>query len=162
MFGAVLAGSRSMTKILIAIVAACGGSTVGSPTTAVVPPAAVPTPSDPPIRVTVEPKVELADSNHLTEFQIRRLLGHYSTIDGKAGFVLDRTVDPPRVQLDGDPYVKVLGVNPSVRCCVEYNAGNFWVRIDNDTGAIVEFQGDPQHEGVRVIRDADAAPLQLP
>jgi hypothetical protein len=111
--------------------------------------------------VTVEPKVEMADSTHMTEFQKRRLLGHYSTIDGKTGFVLDRTVDPPRARLDGDPYVKILAVEPSVRCCVEYRAGGFWVRIDKDSGSIVQFQGAQQTDSVRVIRDADAVPLKL-
>ncbi len=161
-----------MTKLslLLLALAACGGSS-GSAPAAVAPaplPVAAPAPApalapDPAtVRVTIEPRVDVADSSHPTEFQQRRLLGHYSTIDGKTGFVLDRTVDPPRMRLDGDPYIKILAVRSSVRCCIEYAAGNFWVRIDKDSGAIVEFQGELQRDSVRVVRDADAQPLPLP
>jgi hypothetical protein len=108
------------------------------------------------------PPVAAAPARDRTAFQRRRLLGHYATLDGKTGFVLDRTVDPPRARLDSDSIVRVLAVQPSVRCCVEYRGGNFWVRVDKDSGAIVQFQGERQTEGVRVVRDGDADPLVLP
>jgi len=99
----------------------------------------------------------------VTTFQIKRLLGHYATLDGKTGFVLDRTVDPPRLRIDGDPYVKNLDVRPSIRCCVEYAASGLWMRVDKETGAVMEFTGPLQTErSVRVVRDADAAPLPEP
>jgi hypothetical protein len=43
--------------------------------------------------------IEVADGNHLTGFQIRRLIGHYTTLDGRSGFILDRFADPPRARL---------------------------------------------------------------
>ncbi len=161
-----------MTKLALSllVLTACGGSAGSAPPPAAPAPVPVAAPAPAPpiasdpttVRVTIEPRVEVADSNSLTEFQKRRLLGHYSTIDGKTGFVLDRTVDPPRVRVDGDRYVKNLAERPSVRCCVEYAAGDFWVRVDKDSGAIVEFQGALQRDAVRVIRDADAQPLPMP
>jgi hypothetical protein len=149
-----------MTKLslLLLAFAACGSAP--APVAPATPPVAAPDPTT--VRLTIEPKFEVADSSHPTELQQRRLLGHYSTIDGKTGFVLDRTVDPPRMRLDGDPYIKILGVRPSVRCCIEYTAGNFWVRIDKDSGEIVEFEGELQRDPVRVVRDADAQPLPMP
>jgi hypothetical protein len=99
----------------------------------------------------------------VTTFQMRQLLGHYTTLDGKTGFVLDRTVDPPRARMDGDPYVKNLEVRPSIHCCVEYAAAGLWMRVDKDTGAVLEFVGSLQGaRPVRVIRDADAVPLSTP
>ena len=109
------------------------------------------------------PRVEVSNGVRVTTFQRRQLLGHYSTLDGKTGFVLDRTVDPPRLRFDGDPYVKNLDVRPSLHCCVEYAAGGLWMRVDKDTGAVVEFTGPLQTDrSVRVIRDADAEPLPTP
>ncbi len=123
-------------------------------------------PTVPTAVVNAEPNVmpnHVANGVGVTTFQLRQLLGHYTTLDGKTGFVLDRTVDPPRARIDGDPYVKNLDVRPSIRCCVEYAAGGLWMRVDKDSGAILEFQGSLQRDrSVRVIRDADAAPLPTP
>jgi hypothetical protein len=91
----------------------------------------------------VAPQVEVSRGVRVTTFQIRQLLGHYTTLDGKTGLVLDRTVNPPRARIDGDVYVKNLDVRPSLRCCIEYGP----------------LQTD---RAVRVIRDADAEPLPVP
>ena len=172
---------RAAALLLAGVATSCGGSSPPPalpPTPVAAAPGAATQPTAPPAAqvtqdrdgtpafhvtgtVTLEPKAEVADGAHPTDFQKRRLVGHYSTIDGKTGFVLDRTVDPPRARLDGDPYVKVLAVQPSVRCCVEYQAGGIWLRVDKESGAIVQFQGAAQADSVRVIRDADAEPLQL-
>jgi hypothetical protein len=119
---------------------------------------AAPTPTTP-----TSPTVEVSRGVRVTTFQRRQLLGHYATLDGKTGFVLDRTVDPPRARIDGDLYVKNLDIRPSLRCCVEYAAGSLWLRVDKETGAVLEFVGPLQTErSVRVIRDADAEPLPVP
>jgi hypothetical protein len=108
------------------------------------------------------PTTEVFNGVRVTTFQRRQLLGHYSTLDGKTGFVLDRTVTPPRVRFDGDPYVKNLDIRPSLRCCIDYAAGGVWMRVDKETGTIMEFSGPLQERSVRVMRDADAAPLPTP
>jgi hypothetical protein len=106
-------------------------------------------------------KPDVADSQHLTSFQKRSLLGHYSTEDGRSGFILDRTSDPPKARLDGDKAAQTLAKQPSVRCCVELVSPDrrIWLRVDKESGDVVLFQGPSQHEGVPVLRDADADQL---
>lgn len=105
---------------------------------------------------------EVADGQHLTEFQKRRLLGHYSTEDGKSGFILDRTVDPPKARLDGDATVRTLSKQGSVSGAYELISDDkkIWLRIAEESGEVLLFQGPKQTEGVRVVRDADAAQLK--
>ena len=105
---------------------------------------------------------EVADGKHLTEFQKSRLLGHYSTEDGKSGFVLDRTVDPPKARLDGDPTVRPLSKQGSVSGAYELVSADkkIWLRLDESSGEVLLFQGPKQTEGVRIIRDADAEQLK--
>jgi len=105
---------------------------------------------------------EVADGQHLTEFQKSRLLGHYSTEDGKSGFVLDRTVDPPKARLDGDATVRTLSKRGSVSGAYELISDDkkIWLRIAEEGGEVLLFQGPKQTEGVRVVRDADAAQLK--
>ena len=104
---------------------------------------------------------EVADGEHLTDFQKSRLIGHYSTIDGKTGFVLDRTVDPPKARLDGDGTVHELARQGSVHGTFELvsDEGKIWLRVDAQSGEILLFDGPQQTEGVDVIRDADAKRL---
>jgi hypothetical protein len=105
--------------------------------------------------------IEVADGNHLTGFQIRRLIGHYTTLDGRSGFILDRFADPPRARLDGDPTVRTLSRRGSVRGAYELISEDktIWLRIDEETGDVLLFQGPQQRQGVRVQRDADASGL---
>jgi hypothetical protein len=90
-----------------------------------------------------------------------RLLGHYAPKDGGTGFVLDRSVEPPRFRLDGTDQTWTLRrqttragsfelVNPD---------GQLWLRVDEASGEVALFDGPEQAEGVAVTRDADGAPL---
>ncbi len=102
-----------------------------------------------------------ADGEHLTEFQKSRLLGHYSTMDGTTGFVLDRTDRPYLARLDGTEVVLRLEEQRGPRETREYTAKDpqFWVRVDAD-GTVLLFDGPAQREGVEVTRDANADPLR--
>ena len=104
---------------------------------------------------------EVADGQHLTEFQKARLIGHYSTIDGKTGFVLDRTIDPPKARLDGDGTVHRLAREGSVHGAFELVSDDrkIWLRVDEESGEVLLFDGPQQTSGVDVIRDADAKRL---
>lgn len=108
------------------------------------------------------PKEEVADGEHLTEFQLSALLGHYSTQDGRTGFVLDRTVEPPRARLDGDEKVRKLTRRGSVDGAFELISDDkaIWLRIDEASGDVLLFQGPQETEGVGVVRDADAERLE--
>ncbi|MFO0634244.1 MAG: hypothetical protein U0168_15460 [Nannocystaceae bacterium] len=70
------------------------------------------------------PPSEIADGQHLTEFQRAALLGHYSSYDGSSGFVLDRTAEPARARVDGDPTVHTLSREPSVAGAYELRSGD--------------------------------------
>ena len=105
---------------------------------------------------------EIADGAHLTEFQTRRLLGHYSTRDGTSGFILDRTVDPPLVKLDGAPQIRSLNREGSVTGTYVLRSADreVWLRIDDASGDVRLFDGPAQTQGVDVVRDADARRLK--
>ena len=105
---------------------------------------------------------EVADGKHLTDYQVQQLLGHYSTENGRTGFVLDRTVDPPLARLDGDPAVRSLTRRGSVTGAFELISDDqtIWLRIDEESGRVLLFDGPQQTEGVRVVRDADAQRLE--
>lgn len=106
---------------------------------------------------------EKADSKHLTDFQKSRLIGHYSTEDGKSGFVIDLSDEnAPKARLDGDTAVKVLKKRGSVSGAYELVSDDhkFWVRMNAESGDVMLFQGPKQHEGVDVVRDADADQLK--
>jgi hypothetical protein len=162
---------------------ACGGGTSATPNTqadakakvdaptAPEPLAAAPTPalapapvaerSSDPIEVRVRFREETADGAHRTEFQSSRLVGHYSTPNGKIGFILDRTSDPPRIRLDGDAYVLVLTPRQASRGWLEFVASNIWLRIDEESGRILSFSAPGMKDASYVIRDADAKPLAM-
>jgi hypothetical protein len=110
-----------------------------------------------------DPPQEVATGNTLTDFQKRRLLGHYSTMDGASGFILDRTVSPWRGKLDGvTKTVTLTESNTPHRGEKEYTSDDrsIWIRVDTESGEVLLFQGPKQHEGVRIQRDADAAQLK--
>jgi hypothetical protein len=123
------------------------------------PPPLATTRSSEPLDVRVRFHEEVADSTHPTEFQSSRLVGHYSTPNGKVGFVLDRTADPPKIRLDGDRYVLVLSPRQASKGWLELVASNIWIRIDEGTGRILSFSGPGMQDSSSVVRDADARPL---
>lgn len=104
---------------------------------------------------------EVATGNEPTQFQRSRLIGHYSTLDGKSGFILDRGNDAVKAKLDGSSDVKVLKANGGPHDTTEYRSddGSIWLRVDQ-RGEVLLFQGPSQKEGVEIVRDADAEPLQ--
>jgi hypothetical protein len=115
--------------------------------------------SSDPMEVKVRFHQDVADGTHVTEFQSSRLIGHYSTPNGKVGFVLDRTSDPPKIRLDGDGYILVLSSRQASKGWLEYVASNIWIRIDEETGRILSFSGPGMKDASFVMRDADAKPL---
>jgi hypothetical protein len=162
---------RSNLSFALTLVIACGGGAAHAPpppsapgqslqagavATTGVPPAQ---PSPGPLEVTVKLTTEVADSTHPTEFQRARLVGHYSTPNGKIGFILDRTSEPTRIRFDGSQYVLELTAQRASRGALEYVAANVWMRIDEQTGHVVLFQGPSMKEAGPVVRDADARPL---
>jgi hypothetical protein len=104
---------------------------------------------------------EIATGNTLTEFQKKRLLGHYSTHDGASGFILDRTGKPFLAKLDGIDKVVELSESYGPYNTKEYRSADksVWLRID-ESGRVVSFQGPKQINGVDVVRDADANRLR--
>jgi len=92
----------------------------------------------------------------LTDFQRSRLLGHYSTLDGRRGFVLDRLAEPAKVRLDGETAVQTLKERYSQWTWLDYlNAdGRIEIRTKQDSGEVVRLNGTD------VVRDADARPLR--
>lgn len=105
---------------------------------------------------------ELADGSQPTEFQVQRLVGHYATLDGKSGFIFDRSTDPPLVLRDGDPFALRVAVATNRRCCWDYTAAGMTVRVERSTGRITWFADDAHPGGAPVVRDADAEPLPPP
>lgn len=103
---------------------------------------------------------EVANGKEPTTFQRSRSLGHYSTLDGKFGVTLDRRTDVVKARLDGSNDVKVLAASGGPHGTTEYRSddGNIWLRVD-EHGSVLLFQGPEQKEGVEVVHDADAEPL---
>ncbi|WP_394847125.1 serine/threonine protein kinase [Pendulispora brunnea] len=92
----------------------------------------------------------------LTDFQKSRLLGHYSTYDGRRGFVLDRLGEPVKVRLDGESTVHSLKERYSQWTWLDYISedGKIEIRTKQDTGEVVKLNY------ADVVRDADARPLR--
>jgi hypothetical protein len=105
---------------------------------------------------------ELTDGTTPTEFQKRRLVGHYSTLDGGSGFILDRGTSPFLAKLDGGKAMPLEESHGPYQT-KEYRSADhsIWVRIGED-GDVLLFQGPNQHEGARIVRDADANSLRSP
>ncbi len=104
---------------------------------------------------------EVATGNEPTEFQKSKMIGHYSTLDGATGFVIDRTRDPIVVRLDGTAVNEPLVFEGARLESIDYQSPSkkVWLRVRKESGDVMLFQGPKEHEGVRVIRDADAKTL---
>lgn len=104
---------------------------------------------------------EVASGKEPTEFQKSRLIGHYSTLDGTSGFILDRTRDPWVARLDGTTQNEPLVWQGALTETTDYVSPDhkIWIRVAKESGTVMLFQGPNQHEGVRITRDADAKSL---
>lgn len=92
----------------------------------------------------------------------RLLLGHFSTPDGRDGFVLDRTGQPWLVRRDGTTEVIAIFESNRSSDWIEYRGGDIWLRVYGEgwnAGRIL-YDGPNHTEGVDVIRDADAPRLR--
>ncbi len=158
-----------VSLVVVLVLAGCNGSSTSAPTASPAAPAAPATPATAtplaPVAVLPPPpdrhREEIASGSGLTRFQRERLLGHYSTEDGRSGFILDRTVSPWKARLDGSNDVLILSQKrPGAYQTTEYlsEPHRLWIRVGED-GEVQLMQGPTQHEGVNVIRDAGANPL---
>ena len=104
---------------------------------------------------------EVATGKEPTEFQKSRMIGHYSTLDGATGFVVDRTQDPIVVRLDGTKENEPLVWHGALHESIDYQSPDkkVWLRVRKESGDVMLFQGPKEQEGVRVTRDADAKSL---
>jgi hypothetical protein len=112
-------------------------------------------------KTAAEKEPEVATGKQPTEFQKSRQIGHYSTLDGTSGFILDRTQDPWIARLDGTDANEPLVWHGAKHESTDYISPNHkvWLRVAKESGTVMLFQGPNQHEGVRVTRDADAKSL---
>jgi hypothetical protein len=82
-------------------------------------------------------------------------------VDGSAGFVLDRTTTPPRLQRDGADRVLELESRDADgrQALLElvHEGADVWLQVRGPTR--VRYQGPGQHRGRRAIRDGNAQPL---
>jgi hypothetical protein len=104
---------------------------------------------------------EVATGKEPTAFQKSKMIGHYSTIDGATGFIIDRTQDPIVVRLDGTTENEPLIWHGAKHESIDYQSPSkkVWLRVGKESGDVMLFQGPKEHEGVRVTRDADAKSL---
>ena len=104
---------------------------------------------------------EVATGKEPTEFQKSKLIGHYSTLDGTSGFILDRTQDPWVARLDGTNENEPLVWQGAKHESTDYVSPNHkvWLRVAKESGEVMLFQGPKEKEGVRVTRDANAKSL---
>lgn len=144
--------SRWILALAAGACAACGGAPQGGSSTP---------DKETTVKLADRLQSETATGSTLTEFQKKRLLGHYSTHDGATGVILDRTVTPHRAKLDGVDKVVTLEESHGPYSTKEYRSTDppMWFRIGED-GDVQLFQGPKQTSGVRVVRDADANPLK--
>lgn len=104
---------------------------------------------------------EVASGKEPTEFQKSKLIGHYSTLDGTSGFILDRTQDPWVARLDGTETNEPLVWQGAHHDATDYVSPSkkVWIRVRKESGDVLLFQGPGQKEGVSVTRDANAKSL---
>ena len=104
---------------------------------------------------------EVATGKEPTEFQKSKLIGHYSTLDGTSGFILDRTEDPWVARLDGTETNEPLVWHGAHHDATDYQSPSkkVWIRVRKESGDVLLFQGPGQKEGVGVTRDANAKSL---
>jgi hypothetical protein len=88
-------------------------------------------------------------------------IGHYSTVNGLAGFVLDRLGTPVKLRMDGSDEILALAAEYGSGDAVSLRRDDGWsiLRID-DRGDLTMFTEAFRH-GVRVIRDQVAQPLAI-
>ena len=88
-------------------------------------------------------------------------IGHYSSVNGLAGFVLDRLGTPIKLRLDGSEEIWALAVVPAPLNAVSLKRddGSYVLRID-DRGNITFFDAT-FFNGVKVARDQDAQSLAI-
>jgi hypothetical protein len=89
-------------------------------------------------------------------------IGHYSTRDGMAGFVLDRLGEPVKLRFDGSEEIFALSKEPASLgdLSLRDDNGGYVLRINN-RGGITLFRPGVR-DGAGVIRDQDAQPLAIP
>jgi hypothetical protein len=89
-------------------------------------------------------------------------IGHYSTRDGMAGFVLDRLGETVKLRFDGSEEVFALSKEPAPLGALSLRDDNGWyvLRI-NTSGGITLFRPGFR-DGAGVVRDQDAKPLDIP
>ncbi len=87
-------------------------------------------------------------------------LGHYTTIDMKDGFVLDRTGSPWLLKRDGSG--AVVELHPDGESEYRSPDRSVWLRTYSEgwNGGRILYDGPDQHEGIDVMRDASACPLR--
>jgi uncharacterized protein DUF4908 len=88
-------------------------------------------------------------------------IGHYSSANGLAGFVLDRLGTPIKVRLDGSDEILALTAEPTGRDAVSLKRddGRYLLRIEADGG--MTLFAAAFRDGVKVIRDQSAEPLTI-
>lgn len=89
-------------------------------------------------------------------------IGHYSTRDGMAGFVLDRLGDTVKLRFDGSEEIFALSKEPASlgALSLREDNGGYVLRINNGGGITLFRPGF--RDGAGVIRDQDAKPLEIP
>jgi len=89
-------------------------------------------------------------------------IGHYSTRDGLAGFVLDRLGETVKVRFDGSEEIFALSKEPAPLGALSLrdDNGGYVLRITT-RGGITLFRPGVR-DGADVIRDQDAEPLAIP
>ena len=81
--------------------------------------------------ITVTENREVTSGNEPTRFQAQRLVGHYSTTDGKSGVIVDRRGAVVKAKLDGQNEVKPLKASGGPHGTTEHRSddGSIWLRI---------------------------------
>src|SRR5215470_3299842 len=104
--------------------------------------------------------ISLVSIGHAAETGPPLRIGHYSSANGLAGFVLDRLGTPIKLRLDGSEEIWALTVEPAPfeAVSLKRDDGLYAMRIDA-RGNITLFTG--ASTSVRVIRDQDAQPLAI-
>src|SRR5215470_18998671 len=105
--------------------------------------------------------ISLVSIGHAAETGPPLRIGHYSSANGLAGFVLDRLGTPIKLRLDGSEEIWALTVEPAPLNAVSLKRddGSYVLRID-DRGNITFFDATFFNR-VKVVRDQDAQSLAI-
>ena len=89
-------------------------------------------------------------------------IGHYSTRNGMAGFVLDRLGETVKLRFDGSEEIIALSKQPASLGALSLrdDNGHVVLRINNNGG--ITLFGPGFFDGAGVVRDQDASPLEIP